>query len=96
MFLLWTAESPGEKPETSAKEHKISLELLCYCLMSETMLCTTLSIYFHYYFTGVRSKGLDASQVGPWIFTGVKGDREESTKVFSRKISKRALDTVGW
>lgn len=86
MFLLWTAESPGQKRETSAKEHKISLELLCYHLMSETMFCTTLRIYFHYYF--MRSKGLDASQVGPWIFTGVKGAGRRAQRCFPEKFQK--------
>lgn len=55
------------------------------------MLCATL----YYYFKGKRSKGLDASQVGPWIFPGVKGVREGSMKVPARKISKRPLNTVG-
>lgn len=36
----------------------------------------------------MRSKDLEASQVGPWFFTGVKGGREGSTKVLARKISK--------
>lgn len=88
MFLLWTAESPGQKPEISAKELKIALELLCYCLMSEIMLCTTLSIYFHYYFIGVRRKGLNASQVGPWIFTGAKVAGKRAQRCFPEKIQK--------
>lgn len=48
------------------------------------------------FFIGVRSKGLEASQVGPWMFTGVNSGREGSTKMFARKISKDHLTLLLW